>query len=97
MEKIFKDHCGPDVKYLSHERIFREIKIQYAIPSIDPERIFTIRVTPGNGLQTSIYRAMLRAADSARNHAYHATGKLAADTKQLLQGKLVDEHPRSEP
>jgi len=93
---LFKDHCGDDVQFISCERVFRELKISYRIPKFDAERVFLIRVTPGNGLHHSIRNAVLRAADSARNHAYRASGRMQDDLKNLLQGKLVDEHPRSD-
>lgn len=93
--RLFKEHCGPDVNFISSERIFRELKISYNVPRYDPELVFFIRVTPGNGLHASIRSAVLRAADAALGHAYRITGQRAADLKQLLEGRLVDEHPRS--
>jgi hypothetical protein len=95
IERLFKEHCGPDVNFISGEKVLREIKISYNVPRYNADRVFHIRVTPDDGLHASTRNAVRRAADAALGHAYRITGQRAADLKTLLGGKLVDEHPRS--
>ena len=91
IERLFKDHCGPDVTFLSGERVFRELKISYKVPRYDAGRTFYIRVTPGSAMHGAVRRAVLRAAEAALGHAYRITGQRAADMKRLMEGKLVND------
>lgn len=96
IQRAFISHCGPDVVYVEQTiGRNRELSIRYRIPSLDEERSFVVRGMPKNGLSDALWSVATRAGTSARRHAYHATGEARRDMKQLLQGKLIDEHPRS--
>lgn len=94
---LFQDYAGPDVKFVAWRRDFRDITIKYTIPRVDPAVVHKIRCKPANGLHPSIRRAIMRAAERARVKAYMATGDMRRDFDKLSQGKLADEHPRSDP
>jgi len=89
--KLFKEHCGPDVNFISGERIFREIKITYSVPRYDPDRVFYIRVAPDDGTHAALRRVVLRSAEAALGHAYRVTGQREMDMERLLKGRLVDD------
>ncbi len=98
IQRIFKANCGPLVDYVAHEiSTARTIRIEYKIPRVSDSRIFsTYGIPTKNGLMSTMWAVSRRAATSAKDHAYRATGQRHDDLQRLLQGKLIDEHPRSD-
>lgn len=97
IQRAFTSHCGPDVVYVGQMiGRNRELSIRYKIPALSEERAFFVRGMPKNGLSDALWSVATRAGTAARRHAYHATGQARRDMKRLLQGKLIDEHPRSD-
>lgn len=97
IQRVFSANCGPAVIYIAHELSARRtLKIEYKIPAVSDARIFTTVGIPKSGLRSALWAIAHRAATSARDHAYLATGQRQADMNRLLQGKLIDEHPRSD-
>lgn len=97
IRRAFTSHCGPDVVYVGQTiGRNRELSIRYKIPELGEERTFFVRGVPKNGLSDALWSVATRAGTAARRHAYSATGQARRDMKQLLQGKLIDEHSRSD-
>ncbi len=97
IRRVFSANCGSAVIYVAHELSSRRtLKIEYKIPAISDSRIFTTIGIPKSGLRSALWAIAHRAATSARDHAYQSTGQRQADMNRLLQGKLIDENPRSD-
>lgn len=98
IRRAFLAQCGSDVVFVeSLVGTSRELSIRYKIPRLSEERTFFVRGLPKTGLSDALWNVATRAGVAARGHAYRATGKMREDMEQLLQGKLIDEHPPSAP
>ena len=94
VEATFTLYCGPDAYYVSHEQIGRKLIIEYKVRGDDGVRAAWRLLK--SGTPAAMNWAIRSVAEDVRLRSYRMSGKMEADLKQLLEGRLTDEHPRSD-